>query len=397
MEIVRELCSFERRLAGTDAERRAADRMAARLREAGRKAEVEPIYVHPQVALVYAAHSALGVAASLVAIPVPALGFALALFAATSMYLDMNARFYLLRRIFFRRASQNVVSKGSRPTAPARVVITAHLDAARTGTAFSPLYMRLFGRISRLLPFAFSPTRVLFWSLALLIPLLAARMAGGDSTALSLVQLPPTIALLCAVFAFVDIALSEVVPGANDNASGVAAAISLADQLERTAPENLDVWVVLSGAEECLMQGMRSFVRGHRKVLADRPTYFVNLDSVAGGEVRWTSSEGLAVSFDMGRRLNQLCAAIAEAAPSQNGDRPSALAWGMASDMVPVRLAHFEAVTITTLPPGAIVAANYHRLADVPAAVDTKAIDRAHDFALELVRKLDRDVGRRSS
>src|SRR5688500_15472041 len=49
---VEELCSFARRLAGTDAERRAANAMAVRLREAGRRTEIEPIYVHPQAPLV---------------------------------------------------------------------------------------------------------------------------------------------------------------------------------------------------------------------------------------------------------------------------------------------------------------------------------------------------------
>ena len=34
------------------------------------------------------------------------------------MYLDLNARLYLVRRLFFRRASQNVVSNGARSDAP---------------------------------------------------------------------------------------------------------------------------------------------------------------------------------------------------------------------------------------------------------------------------------------
>jgi acetylornithine deacetylase/succinyl-diaminopimelate desuccinylase-like protein len=394
MEIIRELCSFEGRLAGTDAERRAANRLAERLREQGRKVAVEPTYVHPQLGLVYALHCAVGFAGSLVSVDVPALGFALVLLAATSMYLDMNARFYLLRRIFFRRASQNVIARGNDAYAPARLFITAHLDAARTGAAYSPARMRLLGRIANRLPFVFSPPRLLFWSLALLIPLVGVRMAGIDSDAISIAQLFPTLILLIGIFAFVDIELSDVVPGANDNASGVAAAISLADELAAKAPENLDVWVVLTGGEECLMQGMRSFVRSHRKRLADRPAYFLNLDSVGGGRVRYTASEGLAVSFDMGQRMNELCEAIAEAGASRNGDRPQPLASGFASDAVPIRLARFEATTITTLPEGAIVAANHHLAEDRPDAVDSESVDRAHEFALELARQLDRDVGR---
>ena len=76
------------------------------------------------------------------------------------------------------------------------------------------------------------------------------------------------IALLpVAIFALVDIELSDVVPGANDNASGVATALSLADELGAEPPKHLDVWVVLPGAEECLQEGMRAFVRACRKDL----------------------------------------------------------------------------------------------------------------------------------
>ena len=138
MDVIRELCSFEGRAAGTDAERRAANWLAARLREGGRRAEIEPTYVHPRYGLVHAAHCALGLAGSLLATVEPAIGFAIVLATAVSMYLDLNYRVYLLRRLFFRRASQNVVAPGRRPDAPARLLLCAHYDAARTGAAFNP-------------------------------------------------------------------------------------------------------------------------------------------------------------------------------------------------------------------------------------------------------------------
>ena len=68
----------------------------------------------------HAVHCLLAFAGSLVAVSIPPLGFGLVLVAATSMYLDLNYRFYLVRRLFFRRASQNVISRGGRPDAPAR-------------------------------------------------------------------------------------------------------------------------------------------------------------------------------------------------------------------------------------------------------------------------------------
>ena len=61
-------------------------------------------------------------------------------------------------------------------------------------------------------------------------------MAGLDSNVGSRSQLLPTLVLLVGAFALVDIELSDVVPGANDNASGVAAALSLAAELEGEPP-----------------------------------------------------------------------------------------------------------------------------------------------------------------
>jgi hypothetical protein len=395
MEIVRELCSFEGRLAGTDAERRAANRLAERLRAMGRRAEVEPIYVHPQFGLIYAAHCALGVAGSLVAAAAPVVGFALVLLAATSMYLDLNARFYLLRRLFFRRASQNVVSRGARPSAPARLLLVAHVDAAKTGAAYSERNARRIARVASWLPFPFSSSRLVFWSLAVLVPVLAVRAAGLDSTVISVVQLPPTLILLVAVFALVDIELSSIVPGANDNASGVATVLSLAEELEADPPANLDVWVVLTGAEESMTEGMRAFLRTRRRTLDPRSTYVVNLAALGRGDVRFETAAGPAITYELRSRLTELCEAIAAAdAEEANRFRAAPLRHGFTSDGLRARLAGCPATTLVCLEPGAALPANYHLPSDRPESLDPEAIDRAHDFASELIRQLDRDLGR---
>ena len=79
-------------------------------------------------------------------------------------------------------------------------------------------------------------------------------------------------------------------PGAYDNASGVAAVLSAAERLHAEPPENLDVWVLLTGAEECLGEGMRSFLRDNRKQLDAERTVFVNVDSVSYGSVHYKSA-----------------------------------------------------------------------------------------------------------
>ena len=390
---VRELCSFEGRLAGTDAERRAANALAAKLQKTAHRVDVEPTYVHPQWALIHALHTALGFAGSLLSIALPAAGFALLLLSATSLYFDANTRFYLLRRLFFRRASQNVVARGRNRMAPARLVITAHYDAARTGWMFNPSRVKFFTRIARRLPVPLGPHRIVFWSLAVLIPLTGLRMAGVESQAISLLQLLPTLVLLVATFLLVDVELSDVVPGANDNASGVAVALSLAQALTDDPTRNLEIWVVLTGGEECAMEGMRSFLRTHKDDLEPASTYFLVIDSVGKGELRYTASEGLAVSYDLDKRLLELCDAVSSAGKT----KATAVRHAFATDAIAVRVARRRAIALSTLEPGAIVAANYHHPADIPKNVDPRALERTRAFAIELIHALDKDVGRTAS
>ncbi|MGZ5376100.1 MAG: M28 family metallopeptidase [Solirubrobacterales bacterium] len=395
LQLIRELSAFEGRGAGTDAERRAANFLAKRLERSGRRAWVEPTFVHPQYALVLAAHVGLAIAGSLIGISQPAVGFMLVLFAATSFYLDLNTRFYLIRRLFFRRGSQNVVSPGSSPGAPLRLILVAHYDAARTGFAFSRLYPLSKG-LSERGRVLLSPLRVGFWGgMAPLLPILGARMASFEPGWLSIVQLFPTVLLILAAFLLVDIALSEIVPGAYDNASGVAAVISTAEQLEAEPPRNLDVWVVLPGAEECLCEGMRGFVQAHRSDLDPERTAIVNVDSVSFGQPSFQVSQGAVASIPMDGDLIGLCRSLADAdRAGENRFAAAPTRYGQVDDALPARIRGLPAITILGLENGAFPPW-YHTPDDTPVHVDSAALDRSTEFVLSLVRLLDRDVGRR--
>ncbi|MGH2955640.1 MAG: M28 family peptidase [Solirubrobacterales bacterium] len=391
IELIRELCSFEGRGPGTDAERRAANMLAGRLRAGGRRAELEPTFVHPQYPLVHLIHAVIAIAGSLVATAEPVIGFALVLFAATSTYLDLNTRLYLVRSLLFRRASQNVVSPGSRPEAPGRLILVAHYDAALTGYVFSKAAKRV-RRLPERARLALGPFRLFFWAgIAPLLPILGARMAGIDATWLSALQLVPTIVLIVAAFLLIDVALSAIVPGAYDNASGVAAVLSAAEELDAEPPDNLDVWVVLACAEEALCEGMRSFVRAHRGGLNRERTHIVNVDSVSHGQLSYEVSEGAVVSLPLDPGLIELCEALGS--DPRFDARP--LRFPLLDDALPARVRKLRAITIRTTEDGAL-APWYHTHEDVPARVDGEALTRATDFVVALARLLDREVGRQT-
>jgi hypothetical protein len=392
MEVIHELCAFEGRGPGTDSERRAADALAGRLRGMGRRADLEPFFCHPQYAVVHLIHAALGIAGSLLATVQPAVGFALVLLAAASTYLDLNTRLYLVRSLLFRRVSQNVVSPGNRPEAPARLILMAHYDAARTGYIFSKAAKRI-RRLPERTRLSFGPFRLFFWvGLAPLLPILGARMAGLDATWLNAIQAIPTIVLIVAAFLLIDIALSEIVPGAYDNASGVAAVLSAAENLTADPPQNVDIWVVLTGSEESFCEGSRAFVRSRRKQLDRASTYFLNVDSVSSGQVAYEVSQGAVISMPHDRLLIELAEVLATAGAADGSAR--AIRHPLLDDALPPRVRKLRSITLRTTDENGNLAPWYHTHEDVPANVDAAALHRATDFVIGLSRLIDREAGR---
>jgi hypothetical protein len=392
IDLIREICSFEERGPGTDSERRAADMLAGRLRRIGRRAEIEPFFAHPQYAVVHLIHAAMGVAGSVIATVQPAVGFTLVFLAAVSTYLDLNTRLYLVRSLLFRRASQNVVSAGDRPDAPGRLILVAHYDAARTGYIFSKASKRI-RRLPERVRIGLGPFRLFFWlGLAPLLPILGARMAGFDATWLNAIQAIPTIVLIVAGFLLIDIALSDIVPGAYDNASGVAAVFSAAEELAANPPENLDVWIVLAGAEESFCEGSRAFVRGRRKEFDRASTFVVNVDSVSSGQVAYEISQGPVISLPHDRQLIELCEALSAAGAAGGGALP--IRHPLLDDAMPARVRRMRAITLRTTDPDGNLAPWYHTHDDVPDRVDPDALANATDFLVSLARLIDREAGR---
>ncbi|UJA19773.1 M28 family peptidase [Thermoleophilia bacterium SCSIO 60948] len=396
LRVVEELSAIPNRGAGTNGERRASNRLAELLRRSGRDTEVEATYVHANWPAAVALHCVLACVASVLAITQPVPAFALILLTATSLYLDLNARFYLLRTLFFRRGSQNVVSRGSRPSVAERIVLCAGVDAPRTGPVNGPTATRVLARVSGLTALPFTPTRIVFWSTAFLVPVLAARAAGLDAEGIALLQVIPTLLLLAGAFGFAATARSRISPGANRNASAVAAALDAVRRLDAEPPAALDVWVVLSGGSEALGEGMRSFARSHRDELDPRRTIYVCFDSVGRGELRWVRAEGGAVSFPADRSVLDLCELIAEAHRSAAGDGIDAhpVVRGESGDAQALRARRLRALTLTAAVEGERRAAEIATRADVPEAVEARAVEQAATFAVELVRALDRDAAR---
>ena len=378
---------------GTDAERRAARHLERRLAAIGRAAAVEPFDVWPRWPPAHLIHALAAIAGSLVAVTEPLAGAIVLAVVAVLTFGDLTGAFQLTRRLTGRRASQNVVSRedGDRP---GTLVLLAHYDAARSGAVFSDRAMRRRAWIGRTLRRPIGPFEPFFWAILIALGCALARLAGVEGDALAAVQFAATVALIVSVPLLADIGLSEVVPGANDNASGVATVLRLANRYGDDL-EHFDLWVVLTGSEEAFAQGARAFLRRHRRELEPRRTIFVSVDKVGAGYVRYARREGLLLARSHHPTLLALCERIADE-DYEHEDRYDArsIVSRSVTDAVPPRGRGYAAASISCLPESGY-APHYHQPTDVPENVDPDALDRAFGFCSELIELIDEEIGPR--
>jgi hypothetical protein len=261
------LARFEDRGPCSDAERRAAAWLHDELRAAGHEAWVETHWVRPQWALSLALHATLGVVASLLAIATPLPAAILAALAALSMAVEASGRSGPLRYLFPRRATQNVLTvpdeEGGAPDIT--LLICARYDAPRGGLITRDGPRRLAARLRRRLGgHALGPRAWVALALAAVAVCAGLRELGVDGAWLGLAQFVPTIALLGALAAAGDVAVSPVSPAAGDNASGVGVALALHAELTRNPPDALAPALLLYGAGEGGPSAVRAHLRRER-------------------------------------------------------------------------------------------------------------------------------------
>ena len=387
---IESLVAFEGRWAGTDAERRAARHLAERLEDLGRDAELEQTRVRPNYHLAHAIHAILGIAGSVVSVSHAAVGAGLVAFAVVLAVGDASGLFFITRRLLGWRASQNVVSyeDGEKPGA---LVLVAHYDASRSGAIFSRGVEERRATLGGLLRRPIGAFEPFIWSMLLVLLCCLLRLPGLDGVALTAVQFVPTVLLILSVPLLVDIAVSEVVPGANDNASGVAAVLRLVDRYGGSL-EHFDVWTLFTGAQEPFALGMAGFLRRHRRSLSKDRVIFLNLDEVAAGTVRYTRREGLVIGVRSHAQLVQLCDDIAEDDEDSGTFGARALVSRTDSDAYAARLRGYSALTISCRN-AMDCTPEHHRPTDTPDRTDAQALERAHGFCCELIERIDAQLG----
>jgi hypothetical protein len=373
------LCAFEKRLAGTDAERRAANHLTRRLdTQLGPHARTEPIEVWPRWALAHLIHATLAIVGSAVSVKEATVGTILVAVATVATLGDITGRFPLTRRLTGRRASQNVVSPEPNSAKPGKLVLTAHYDTAKSGA--------IFGRGAERAA-ALGLPRLFTAALLLLLATSAARLAGLDGTVLSAIQFVPTVALIISLPFLADVLLNEPTPGAGDNASGVATVLRLAERYAGTL-DHLEVEVLLTGAQEPGARGMYAWLKRHRSELDPQTTIVLNVDEVGAGTIRFAAKEGPLLALRQHRQLRGLCEQIATEDAGEGRYEAQAVTARRSGDAYAARSRGIPAISISCGP-----APDHHRPTDTPDRIDPRALERAFGFCSELIELIDEEIG----
>jgi hypothetical protein len=352
------------------AERIAAEAVRAELSSAGVPAALQPFRGYSTFGLPYG----LILAAAMIPAVLPARArtarSGLALAAAAALTSEGSLRTIPLSRALSRRPSHNVVAT-IEPRGEVRrtLCLVSHLDSSRSGLMFHPA----------LQPF-----------LRPWLTLQAASVAAGAAEPLlGASRLGRSLLSAARVVALTGLALlierelaGEDVPGANDNAAGVAIAAQLLVEHADRRLEGTRLVFLATGCEEAGLLGMHAFLRSH-----DTSGWlFLNFDSLGGpATIRYLTTEGVFTRWPADRGLLAVAEGIAARRP-ELGLGPAKRPAGLTYDSTPILARGGRALTLSAQD-GSIP--NLHWPTDTVENVDRETISRALAVGRELIAAID--------
>lgn len=232
-------------------------------------------------------------------------------------------------------------------------MLVAHHDAAHTGLMWRHPWLAGAHLSEDVVPpFAFGP------EVGFALVALGARRLGSAQLALAL-------------YGALDVARSPTVPGASDNATGVAGVIALVERFVAEPLPGTEVVVVIPGAEEAGMGGMAAWMRSPSARALDVPnTLVLGLDTLGAGEPVVLKAEGPPLR----QRYRAADLALADRGAENAGvPRPRRFTVGGWTDPVLALMAGFPTISLLSVHGGGFT--NYHLPTDTPDRVDWRSAE----------------------
>ncbi len=377
---------------GSENERRAADYVIEQLRAAGISDVREQVFKTPRSAgAVFLPFLAAGAAASLIG-GMGRLGrviggaglIGLAVAARRALMMEAPPFFPLIADGESRTVIARIAPSGS---VKRFIFLTAHLDTMK---------------VRRAVPFA--PFRAVppLAKFTITAPLISATFTGAVLIASGLLGVPrkrdgkrpfgvnghPAFSNLFGMM--IGMAADEaspVSPGANGNASGIAALLELAATLHANPLENTEVVFVFTGAASAGGAGMTAYL--DRYAPPKDFSTFINVQNIGDAEsaLSFISTAGIsyASEYHPAPRVTALVNALAERHPEYGVYSRSAF---LLDETGTLRARGYEAITLAGVTRGGQVA-GWNSLEDTPDTIAPERITRAVEFIGKILEEID--------
>lgn len=357
--------------AGTEGERRAGDFVESILRGLGYDVNREDFQTVPTFSYPYILIYGMTIVGVLLAFADTAIGLAVSVLGFFLLLLEEELYSPVVTKMIrpiFRLKSSNIVGtlgKGSRT-----LVVMAHYDSTKAAYSFNP------NRVGSL-----RSTTIANFASSLLVPIvLLVALALPVLRYLALATSVP-LWLSVTVLAHREVA-HDYVPGANDNASGVAVLLGVAEKLAASPLSDTTLYVVATGSEESGMIGAYDFFRGHGEEA--RSALVVNIDNPGIGEICVVTCEGVVLRYCCESEFALTAAEVA----GELGVRARQYRL-LPTDATPAMRRGWKAVSVMAFTDKGI--GNYHWYTDTADHVDGGNMAKAVDLVDRIVKKsLDR-------
>jgi hypothetical protein len=292
-----------------------------------------------------------------------------------------------LRRVLFRimpkGESANIIGKMKAKVYPKkRVIITGHYDSAKSLPFFHPRIVKYFDFLVLFAGASMIIVTFLFGFGAFSNYL---QFLKGFSSFFWFASFPFILYLgFIGIFLVYGELFAKTTDGANDNASGIAVALGVADILSKNPLENTEVWFVATGCEEAGTVGMSNFLEKHADELKN--SYILNIDCVGTGDLKYVIKEGLLKTISVPEELVRIVSEVAAKEPTLKAS-PLVLRY-KASDSFPALSVGLKAICIISVDERNLPL-NWHWKTDVFNKINGQSLENAQELLLGALKNID--------
>ena len=377
MPIIRSLTSLPHRGTGTPQEQKAADMIQTLLTQAGAQVERQgfqtPKTYIPEVLWLTAL-----IAAGLITTPIFSwLSVGILAFCTLSAFLFFDWRYSPLGLLSPSVASENIIGTRGSATASTHLILMAHYDSAPVSLLYLPAMVKNF-RSSLFINF--------FLIVAALLVSILGVLHMGDPLVSWARWILALYFLIQGVLTAFDYIRHGYTNGANDNATGTAAAMVTAMRLWENPVPGLGVSVVLTGAEETGMSGSKHYFKKNADTLSIENTLVVNFDSLGKGDLKIITKTGSLTTLVHANKL--VDTAILTAEEEIRFHCIKTASWHTGDfDTIWFARAGIPCLTLTAQDKNAAIP-HLHRPEDVIENIDPLLTQLAVDFAERVIRQI---------